>query len=129
MTEVRSASNLPDVHHPHSGAAPDRWMQSHPLMGEVTVADRVGLSGDGEPGMSADHIGDEKPGDTAMDSVNSSSPAESGHTRWSDAIRKPASAGTVAVLVSQRGRIPMTRRGGAPICVIDRARPGPARWR
>ena len=22
-----------------------------------------------------------------------------------------------------------TRRGGAPICVIDRARPGPARWR
>ena len=41
----------------------------------------------------------------------------------------PVSAGTVAVLVSQHGRIPMTRRVGAPICVIDRAGPGPARWR
>jgi hypothetical protein len=60
-------------------------MQSHPLMGEVTVADRVGLSGDGEPGMSADHIGDEKPGDTRGHGLSQFvEPGRKRHARWSD---------------------------------------------
>jgi len=34
-----------------------------------------------------------------------------------------------SALVSLRGRIPPTRRGGASVCAIDRAYRSPARWR